>query len=65
MNAQRKELSIFERGEIIGAWKCGISERDISEKLNHPKMTIHNVIVAYRDNGIKHPRNDYCFLRTI
>ena len=48
--------SIFERGEIIGAWKCGISEQDISEKLNHPKMTIHNVIVAYRDNGPEIPQ---------
>jgi hypothetical protein len=56
MDAQCKELFIFECSEIVSAWKCGISERGISEKLNHPKTTIHNVIVAYRDNGLEIPQ---------
>ncbi|GBC47039.2 hypothetical protein RIR_jg37764.t1 [Rhizophagus irregularis DAOM 181602=DAOM 197198] len=24
MSCKRRELTIFERGEVIGAWKCGI-----------------------------------------
>lgn len=55
MTTQRKELTIFERGEIIGAWKCGISERKIAETLNHPKTTIHNVIFAYKNNNYEKP----------
>ena len=55
MTTQRKELTIFERGEIIGAWKCGISERKIAETLNHPKTTIHNIIFAYKNNNYEKP----------
>lgn len=55
MTDQRKELSIFERGEVVGAWKCGISERAIAEKLNHPKTTIHDVIEAYKKDGLEMP----------
>ncbi|CAB4383238.1 unnamed protein product [Rhizophagus irregularis] len=55
MTDQRKKLSIFERGEVVGAWKCGISERDIVEKLNHPKTTIHDVIEAFKKNGLEMP----------
>src|SRR6266511_2302419 len=49
---QRKELSEFQRGEIIGAWKCDFSERNISDKLGYPKSTVHDVIVAYK-NGFE------------
>ena len=49
MNKVRKELSIFERGEIVGAWKGKISEREIGEVLNRPKSTVHDVISAYKD----------------
>ena len=35
---KRKELTLFERGEIIGVWKCEIKERDIEVALNHPKV---------------------------
>ena len=55
MTIQRKELTIFECEEIIGAWKCGISERKIAKILNHPKTTIHNVIFAYKNNNYKKP----------
>jgi transposase len=50
-NNKRKELSAFQRGEIIGAWKCDFSVRKISEVLGYPKSTVHDVIVAYRDHG--------------
>ncbi|CAB5353794.1 unnamed protein product [Rhizophagus irregularis] len=49
MSTGRKELTAFERGEVIGAWKCGICERKISEALNHLKTTIHNIISAYKE----------------
>ena len=49
MDIQRKELSEFQRGEIIGAWKCDLSVRKISELLDHPKSTVHEVIIAYKD----------------
>ena len=60
MTTQRKELSEFQRGEIIGAWKCRefcekLSERKISEILGYPKSTVHEVIAAYRDHGIEKP----------
>ena len=38
---QQKELSDFEWGEIIGAWKCKISERKIAEASNSaPKILL-------------------------
>jgi transposase len=50
-NNKRKELSAFQREEIIGAWKYDFSERKISEVLGYPKSTVHDVIVVYRDHG--------------
>ena len=43
-----RELSEFERGEIIGLWKGGYVERDIMDILDHPKSTIHNIIEKYK-----------------
>lgn len=52
----RSELTLFERGEIIGAWKCGLSEKVIAERLNRAPATVHRIIVAYRDcQQVKHP----------
>ncbi|CAB4390533.1 unnamed protein product [Rhizophagus irregularis] len=48
MSCKRRELTIFERGEVIGAWKCGVSERKIAEALNCPSCTIHKVISTYK-----------------
>jgi len=45
---KRKELSEFQRGEIIGAWKCNFSEAKIGEILDHPDSTVHDVIAAYQ-----------------
>ena len=53
MTDQCKELSIFECSEVVGAWKCGISEWAIVKKLNHPKTTIYDVIEAYKKNGLE------------
>ena len=53
MTTQRKELSEFQRGEIIGAWKCNFSVRIIEEVLKYPKSTIQNVISAYKNDGLE------------
>ena len=46
----RKELSIFEREEIVEAWKGNnMSERAIGEVLNHPQSIIHDILSAYKD----------------
>ncbi len=50
MNKMRKELSIFEREEIVEAWKGNnMSERAIGEVLNHPQSIIHDILSAYKD----------------
>jgi DDE superfamily endonuclease/Transposase len=55
MTAPRKELTPFQRGEIVGAWKCGISEGNIAQTLKYPPSTVHKVIVTYRDFGQEIP----------
>lgn len=55
MSKKRKEHSEFERGEVVGAWKCGISERKISEALKIPKSTVHDIISTYKNHGITKP----------
>ena len=54
MTTQCKQLTEFQRGEIIGAWKFGHSESQISEKLIHPKSTVNKVITTYK-KGIEVP----------
>ncbi len=49
MNKVRKELFIFKYREIVGIQKGKISERGISEVLNHPKSTVHNIISTYKN----------------
>ena len=55
----RSELTFFERGEIIGAWKCGLSEEKISVALKRAPSTVHKVIVIveYRDHQQAKPPN--------
>ena len=48
---KKRELTEFERGEIIGLWKGGHSERNIMEILGHPKTTIHDIITKYKNLG--------------
>ncbi len=48
----RKELTEFERGEIIGLWKGKHSLRDIEKILNHPKSTVHNIIDNYKKQNL-------------
>ncbi|CAB4430830.1 unnamed protein product [Rhizophagus irregularis] len=47
---KKHELTEFERGEIIGLWKGGHSERNISEILDFPKITIHGIITDYKNS---------------
>lgn len=41
------ELSEFQRGEIIGAWKMGHKVAEISRALDHPYMTVKDIIKRY------------------
>ncbi|GBC03349.1 hypothetical protein RclHR1_05080015 [Rhizophagus clarus] len=47
---KKHEFTEFERGEIIGLWKGGHSERNISEILDFPKSTIHDTITDYKNS---------------
>jgi transposase len=47
---KKRELTEFERGEIIGLWKGGHSEWNINEILDIPKTTIHRTITDYKDS---------------
>jgi hypothetical protein len=49
---KRIQFTEFQRGEVIGAWKCGNTEQEISDILEHPKSTIDGVIAAYK-NGFE------------
>ena len=53
--AERKELTEFERGVIVGGWLFGHSEREIEEKTGHPKTTVHRTIEKYRETGTTDP----------
>src|SRR6266540_5297347 len=53
MTIEKKELFVFERGEIIGAWKCKKKEREIADILDYPKSTVHDVIYTYRNLGFE------------
>lgn len=46
-----KELTDFEKGEIIGLWKGNHSNSDISRILKHPESTIAYIIKKYSVKG--------------
>ncbi|CAJ0902364.1 1941_t:CDS:2, partial [Entrophospora sp. SA101] len=41
LNSKRKELNEETRGQIVGIFRAGISEREISKVLGMPKSTSH------------------------
>ncbi|PKC68446.1 hypothetical protein RhiirA1_457199 [Rhizophagus irregularis] len=55
MSTKQKELTNFQRGEIIGAWKCGTSIKKISEVLYYSQSIIYDVIAAYEDYNLERP----------
>jgi transposase len=56
---KNRELSIVERAEIVGAWKCGVKVKDISNKLGFREKTVRNIITKYKINGdvVNKPRS--------
>ena len=48
---KRKELSEFERGEVIGLLEESCSERKISKLLDIPKSTVHDTIKKFSETG--------------
>ena len=47
-----RELTDFERGEIVGLNKGGFSQRDIAKILDHPKSTVGDIIKKYNELGL-------------
>lgn len=52
---QRKELSSDERSEIAGAFKCGVRQIVIAEKLGFPISTVYDTIKRLKETGSPHP----------
>jgi transposase len=50
--SKKRELTDFERGEIVGLSKGGFSQRKIAELLNFPKSTVGEVIKKYNEQGL-------------
>ena len=46
-----KELSEFERGEVIGLLEESCSERKISKLLDIPKSTVYDTIKKFSETG--------------
>ena len=50
-------LVIYLIFQAVGMWKAGLSEREISTKLNISKTAIHNAIVRYKNtNTVAHAK---------
>jgi transposase len=50
--SKRRELTDFERDEIVGLSKGGISQRNITTILDIPKSTVGEVIKKYNEEGL-------------
>jgi transposase len=57
--AKRKELTLYERGLILGAKLAGRSEAEISKSLNVPDPTVRSTIIraTEREDGHSKPRS--------
>jgi len=47
----KRELTEFERGEIIGSWKCGVKIVNIMRELKYSYSTVWDVIERYKQRG--------------
>src|SRR5688572_19751973 len=50
--SKRRELTDFERGEIIGLFKGDIKQSKIVEILGHSKSTVSSIIKKYNEKGL-------------
>jgi transposase len=54
--SQRQELTAFERGEIVGAWRMGNNKKvEISSTLGYNYTTVVDVIKKYEEDNITVP----------
>ena len=49
---KQRELTDFERGEIVGLSKGGFSQRKIAELLDIPKSTVGDVVKKYNEHSL-------------
>ena len=56
-NNPRRELTVDQRSEIIGVYKCGVKGTTIAEKLGVPLSTVYDTIDRYNKTGSPHPQN--------
>ena len=56
---KRKELTPYERGQIISAAKCGVKRKTISSQLSVPRRTVRTTLSreSLRKNGELQPRS--------
>lgn len=55
MGEKRRELSEFERGQIVGAHHAGMTERSIAEMYGFAKSTVNRVINDFEKRGLTKP----------
>lgn len=55
MSDKRRELTEFERGEIVGAHRCGKSQLEIAEIFGFARTTVQRVIKQFEENGLTKP----------
>jgi transposase len=55
----KKELTPFQRGQIIGKAECGLSKHQISRDLQIPRSTIQTILLKnyLQSNGKSFPRS--------
>ncbi|CAJ0838358.1 11315_t:CDS:2 [Entrophospora sp. SA101] len=51
----RKELSVAQREQIIGAYISGVKQKVISAQLDIPTSTINDTIKQYKETGFATP----------
>ena len=56
---RRRELTPYERAQIIGAAKCGVNPSTISARLLHSRRTVRSTLSleSLRSNGKSQPRS--------
>ena len=52
----RKQLSSEERGQIVGAYRCGVRPTTITRTLGFPSPTVYGIVNHYKKTGSAQPK---------